>query len=143
MGNHRTALNHGYRALPGGSSLFKLLAKHRGVTSPSVRPPLTIKMILTWADAHHQRTGKWPNVNSGGIDGAQGETWSCIDAILRRGQRGVPGGTSLTQLLAERRGARNRQALPPFTIKQILVWADEHHKRTGQWPSLVSGIIAG
>ena len=30
---------------------------------------------------------------------------------------------------------------PPLTIKQILVWADNHHARTGEWSTTASGHI--
>ena len=29
------------------------------------RPPLTVKQILAWADAHRERTGHWPNCKRG------------------------------------------------------------------------------
>jgi hypothetical protein len=32
---------------------------------------------------------------------------------------------------------------PIFTKSQILAWADEHHTRTGSWPTLESGEIPG
>jgi hypothetical protein len=32
---------------------------------------------------------------------------------------------------------------PPLTVAQILAWADEHHRRTGKWPSANSGLVAG
>jgi len=32
-----------------------------GVNASGARkPPLSIKQILAWADAHHKRTGEWP-----------------------------------------------------------------------------------
>ena len=31
----------------------------------------------------------------------------------------------------------------PLTIKQILAWADAHHRRTGQWPKRSSGKVYG
>jgi hypothetical protein len=30
-----------------------------------------------------------------------------------------------------------------LTVDLILHWADEHHRRTGQWPILKSGLVAG
>src|SRR5436309_357023 len=60
----------------------------------------------------------------------------------RRGLRGLPGGSSLARLLAERRGVRNHLALPKMTIAGILAWADAHHARTGRWPGRASGAIA-
>ena len=88
---------------------------------------LTIQRILAWADAHHGRTGKWPSQQTGPIDASPGETWIAVDTALRKGNRGLIGGSSLARLLAKKRGVRNRLAMPPLTIEQILVWADTHH----------------
>lgn len=131
-----TALRVGVRTLPGGSSLARLLAKHRGVRNNKGLPPLTLEDILTWADAHYHRTGKWPQGKDGNIYDAAGETWLAMDKTLRHGRRGIPGGSSLAQLLAERRGVRMRNgaALPPLTPQDILAWADAHYRRTGKWP---------
>src|SRR5262249_33589248 len=73
------ALGQGRRGLPGGSSLAKLLAQHRGRRNQKDLPPLTGEQILAWADAHHQRTGQWPRANSGPVHGATGETWGAIN----------------------------------------------------------------
>jgi hypothetical protein len=32
---------------------------------------------------------------------------------------------------------------PPLTVAQILAWADEHRRRTGDWPRQSSGPVAG
>jgi hypothetical protein len=32
---------------------------------------------------------------------------------------------------------------PPLTVAQILAWADGHQARTGRWPTLNSGPVAG
>jgi hypothetical protein len=45
-------------------------------------------------------------------------------------------------LLAEHRGYRHPNFLPQLSCKQILVWADAHKQRTGQWPTQSSGPIA-
>jgi hypothetical protein len=105
-------------------------------------PPFTVEQILAWADAHHRRTRRWPIAGSGAIAEAPGETWAAVDAALRDGRRGQPGGSSLARLLGEQRGIRNRMALPPFTVEQILAWADAHFQRTGNWPRRSSGPIA-
>jgi hypothetical protein len=136
-----TALYDGLRGLPGGSSLARLLARHRGVPNLQALPRLTVAKVLAWADAHHRRTGQWPIKESGPIQGTRGETWKGIDRGLRRGLRGFPGGSSLARLLARRRGVRNLKDLPDLTESQILAWADSHHRRTGQWPSKKSGPI--
>src|SRR5215472_17467411 len=66
-------------------------------------PDFTISQILAWADAWYERTGKWPHDDSGRIPGALGVTWRAVDLALSRGHRGLPGGSSLAQLLWEKR----------------------------------------
>ena len=100
----------------------------------------TEEQILRWADAHHEQTGLWPKAESGDIPEAAGERWKNIDVALQQGQRGLPGGSSLPKLLAERRQVRHRFG-SPLTVEQVLTWADEHHKRTGSWPKADFGPI--
>jgi hypothetical protein len=98
--------------------------------------------ILAWADAHHERTDRWPQVYTGPVcNGPLGEKWRKLDNALRYGLRGLPGGSSLTQLLSQHRGVRNTQDLPPLTEAQILKWARAHYRRTGAWPNDQSGPI--
>src|SRR5260370_20843598 len=109
---------------------------------PSARRiKLTLARILAWADAHIRRTGAWPKVRSGPVIEAAGVSWLSVEQALRRGLPGLPGRSSLAQLLAERRGVRNRARLAPFTDEQILAWADAHFRRTGSWPTSGSGPI--
>jgi len=105
-------------------------------------PKYTPGKILFWADRHFERTGEWPDEFDGPIIDAPGETWKAVQIALSDGKRGLPGGSSLVRLLAERRGVRNRMDLPPLTARQILTWADAHLKRTGDWPTRKSGRIA-
>ena len=102
---------------------------------------MTLAQILGWADAHRARTGAWPVSTSGGIPDTGGETWHSVNNALRQGRRGLPGGFTLAQLLADQRAVRNRLDLPRLTIKQVLVWADAHWRRTGKWPKASSGPI--
>jgi hypothetical protein len=131
----RAALELGLRGLRGGSSMAKLLAKHRGVRNEKQLPRVTMSAIVRWADAHHRRTGSWPSVNSGPVLDAPGETWKAAHVALVQGLRGLPGGATLAGVLATRRGVRNHMALPPFTVEGILEWADSHLRRTGRWPT--------
>jgi hypothetical protein len=135
------ALRDGRRGLPGASTLAQFLAEKRKVRNIKRLPPLTEEKILSWADAHHQRTGTWPTLNSGRVTASDGDRWSAIAPALYAGRRGLPGGSSLAQLLAAHRGVRNPCAMPPFTPEQILAWADEHHARTLTWPTAKSGPI--
>ena len=130
------ALKDGLRGLPGGSSLIWFLHEHRGRHYGTTAPPLTIEQILAWADAYHRRTDEWPHERSKGpVPGAPRETWRRVGGALETGGRGLPHGWTLARLLTEHRGVRNHRGLPPLTEKQILRWADAHHRRTGEWPT--------
>ncbi len=107
------------------------------------KPVLTIAQVLAWADAHHERTGKWPHAMSGPVHEQPRETWRGIQASLMAGYRGFRGGTTLAQVLMKHRGVRNRGDLPTLSVRKILAWADAHHKRTGRWPNLRSGPVEG
>ena len=69
---------------------------------------MTRQQILAWADAHHRRTGAYPHVLAGPIEGAPGETWKAVQLALFEGLRVLPGGSSLSKLLKEHRGVINR-----------------------------------
>jgi hypothetical protein len=139
--NIDNALRYGLRGLPGGSSLAQLLTRHRGVRNAQDLPPLTPELILAWAQAHYRGTGAWPNDNSGPVRGEPGEVWNNVDAALREGRRGLPGHSSLAQLLAQRLGIRTRANIPPLSVTTILAWADAHHRRTGRWPTRRCGAV--
>ncbi len=136
------ALRHGLRGLPVGVCLARLLAARLGARNRTCLPRLSPELILVWAEGHFRRTGSWPTSQSGAVVEAPGENWKGIDTALGRGHRGLPGGSSLARLLAERRGVRNRASLPPLTRAQILAWAAAHCRRTGRWPMSDSGPIA-
>ena len=106
-------------------------------------PQLTLDHILSWADEYRRGTGTWPIVLSGPIAGSDGNTWSGVDTALRRGDRDPAGDSSLARLLADQRGVPNLHELPRLTIKRILSWARDHRGRTGTWPAVRSGPIAG
>jgi hypothetical protein len=135
------ALALGYRGMRGGDSLSRLLARHRGSNAADRAPRITLKQILQWADDHQRRTGRWPKVESGPIRGAPGENWKRVDNALRWGLRGLPPGSSLPMLLEQRRRVRNRKGAPPLFTRDILAWADAHHRRTGAWPTTDSGPV--
>jgi hypothetical protein len=105
--------------------------------------PLTVERVLAWADAHRLRTGRWPDTRSGRVRGARGQTWQALNLALARGCRGLPGGSSLARLLAQRRGRRNRARAPRLTARQVLAWADAHRARTGRWPTPTAGPVRG
>ena len=136
-----TALRNGIRGLPGGSSIARVLANHRGVRNRASIPDLTISRILRWADEHKRQTGHWPTIGSGRIADTPGETWAAVNRALQRETRGLTGGSSLFQLLARRRGIRHHPRLSPLSVTTILEWADAYKQRTGRWPNDRSGKI--
>jgi hypothetical protein len=101
---------------------------------PPRRPPLTVEQILTWADAHRERTGAWPIILSGPIAAASGESWVNVNQALEHGYRGLPGGSSLSRLLLEHRGGApgTRRQL---TYGLVLTWCDAWLDRTGAYPT--------
>src|SRR5471030_3092956 len=109
----------------------------------SVRPELTIAQILAWADGFHAATGRWPGVLEGPISSVLDVTWQAVDQALAKGMRGLPGGSTLAQLLAKERGLRNIKQLPRLSDRKILAWADTFHEQTQLWPHRDSGIIPG
>ncbi len=135
------ALQRGSRGLRGGTSLARLLAARRNKALNTNRLPRSQREILTLADEHFRRTGRWPTVESGRVIGAPGQTWRAIDKAMKRSDAEVRGFSSLAQLLTKRRGKRNTRHLPRLTIKQILEWADRHRRRTGKWPVHESGPV--
>jgi hypothetical protein len=102
------ALQRGARGLGSPITLADLLAIHRGARNRMRLSPLTETRILAWADAHFARTGQWPGGQSGPVYGAPGENWRAIEAALAQGHRGLPGGSSLYQLLRRHRGIEAR-----------------------------------
>lgn len=136
------AMRNARRGFKVETSLAQFLAEHRGVRNRGALSRLSVQQILVWADAHHDRTGRWPRAECGSIVDAPGEKWVNVDQALAKGIRGLPAGSSLAQLLAEQRGVRNIQNLPPLSVEAILAWADAHNARTGQWPRRSSGPIA-
>jgi hypothetical protein len=80
-----------------------LLAENRGVRNPLDLSSLTAEQILEWADAHHQKNGKWPHQRSGAVSGVPGEKWVNINAALSNGRRGLLGGSSLAKLIESKR----------------------------------------
>jgi len=139
--NISEALIYGYRGLPGGDTLARLLARCRGRRNPRGQPPLSVEQILSWADTHHQRHGRWPSAAAGVIPKTKGLTWRAVNLALRQGHRGLQGGSSLSRLLSEHRGKPLWASKPELSIEKILAWVEEHRRRTGQWPRVASGPV--
>jgi hypothetical protein len=140
--NVEQALVHCHRGFAGGSSIARLLAEKRGRRNQMALPDLTIPQILAWADAYRERTGTWPNRDSGPIPEAPGENWNKVAKTFQYGTRGIPRGSSIRRELVKHRGVQTRLDPPPFTIPQIVSWARAHEASTGRWPVRRSGPVA-
>ena len=105
------------------------------------RPPLAVAQILAWADAHHKQTGDWPTASAGPIPDDPDEKWLSVNAALRLGLRGLPGGDSLAQLLERERGVQTVRALPPLTEEKVCRWAEAHCRQRESWPTVESGPV--
>ncbi len=129
------------RGLVGPTSLAEVLERHRGVRNYKKLPDYRIEQILAWADHHRHIKGAWPLPTSGPIMNAPGETCRAVHAALHNGRRGLPGGSSLAQFLAEHRQYRNIHGLPRLSVKKVCAWADAYYHRCGRWPIATSGAI--
>lgn len=140
--NINMALRTGLRGLPGGMTLSRLLRREPGSDRNLNRPKLTYRRILEWADEYFWRHDRWPRFDSGRIPGSDGDAWSHIDASLKQGLRGLPGGLTLVKFLHRHRCAPYQErGESPLTERQILAWADAHFRRTGRWPTGGTGPV--
>src|SRR6516225_1055615 len=102
------------------------------------RPPLTRALILKWIN--RRKTGGLPAADSGPVVGQPGEDWRAINACLRLGLRGLPGGSSIARLLGEA-GLKPYRRDVPLTIEEIVNWLEGDHQETGKWPTRKSGTV--
>ena len=56
---------------------------------------------MKWATAYHKGHNEWPSVKSGEVESGHKTTWKNVDEYLKKGGRGLEGGSSLSQLLIE------------------------------------------
>ena len=126
-------LRDGNRGLPGGSSLFKLRKEY----NLGIEPDLTEEIIVKAMKDYHEEHGKYPSLKSGDASKYIGFkiTWTAIDACLREGFRGLPGGSSLAQLRKE----YNLGIEPDLTEDLIIKAMKDYHEEHGKYPSLKSG----
>jgi hypothetical protein len=135
-GSHTEVLRE---CVPELNDLPQEIGKRR---SQGWRAPLNIVQILKWADQYYKQHGDWPKQMSGLVSGTA-ETWSAVDQALPKGRRGLPGGSSLSLLLAQHRGVHYQHLSPKLSEEEILTWADEFFEQHGTWPRIGSGEIPG
>lgn len=137
------ALRLNRRGLRTGCTLAQFLIKHRGKRNVRHPPRLSLSIILRWADSHYERTGDWPSPGTGRVVEEPDENWNRINEVLRTGERGLPGRSSLANLLASRRPRLYAHKGIPLQRAEILKWAACHHELTGALPSRKSGPVRG
>lgn len=139
---YSNGLSLGLRGLPGGSSLAKLLSSRFGVRNCKSRPRLSKSGILELASYHRSIFNAWPNIASGEVKGGgQGDTWKIYDHCLREGQRGLPGGSSLAEILSEAYGAPLKINKKQTSEAEIVCLAKNHFTSNGYWPNKQSGPV--
>ena len=126
-----------------GMSLPRLLFEARGVRNRGCLPKLTVRQILAWTVAHYDRMRTWPTNLSGPILEAPGETWHGVDKALRTGGRGLPGDSSLFEVMVKAHRIRLHRRIPAPTTDQILDWAKSYFERHKKVPTQKSGRIPG
>lgn len=94
-------LRSGARCLPGNSSLSLLLEPWKAEIQGDIS--LSEFSIIRALEIFHEIYKKRPRYGSGQTDldlvpGMPNENWHAIDAALRKGSRGLPGGSSLLKL---------------------------------------------
>lgn len=137
-------LRDGGRGLPGGSSVAKLISSKHEHAHAKNRPELTYDFIIARASEYFDANSKYPAVRSGSVPGGHtGDTWFCYDQALREGLRGLPGGTSLKALFAERLGAVDHLRKPTLAFEHIVDLARQHKSLRGSRPSCASGDVLG
>lgn len=90
-------IRYGSRGLPGGSSLSKLKKKHFDIKE---KERLTEGMIVKAIEKYYDQNGRYPSKGDGDASEyfKDNETWRGINACLKQGNRGLPGGSSLSKL---------------------------------------------
>ena len=129
------ALIKGRRGMSGGSSLSKLLIKYD--LKPE-KPDLSEATIIAAAKKCLDCTGKLPSQHSGDASGHFGfpETWVSVDKALRKGSRGLPGGSALPKLLIAH-GLKSEK--PDLSEATIVEAAQVYLSRTGKLPGASIG----
>jgi hypothetical protein len=126
--------------MPEGAGILtnpsRSFAERRSGFRPAVsidggRANLSLEQVLAWADAHHAAHGSWPEMTSGDVAGVAGESWRAINHALALGLRGLPGDSSLAELLAEHRGAPAPDMGPQALADKIWAWEQEQFPITG------------
>lgn len=106
---------------------------------------LTEKDIVQACQAFYTAHGRYPSHKSGDATAFLGfqMTWSAINASLRQGCRGLPGGTTLFKLKLKQGWILERGAIETLTPSQIVSACREFQRTYGTLPHTQSGKRGG
>lgn len=130
------ALRRGGRGLPGGSSLPKLLKDRFGERNISNLHSLDESFVVDRVAEYFQANGKYPRFDdrSQVLNGHPGDTWKRYDSALRNGRRGLPGGSSVADLLERHFGVCNPMNMPELDERFIVDRLIQHKSEFGSLP---------
>jgi hypothetical protein len=130
------------KGLTAGMSLPRFLSLNTGAPYKYRKDELTEDFISERVNDYKIRTGYWPKHTSGKVHGgADGDTWAVYHHSLSRGKRGLPGGSSLADLLDRRFGVTNYHNKPNLSDDLIIRRAVSHFRYTDRWPTQHSGVV--
>ena len=98
--------NQGLRGFPGGYTLSDLRQKN-GLCDPYEFGQVSENKIISWMRQFEEKTGKWPKQSDKEVWEKDEEgkwraiprlNWSALELWLRQGMRGLPGGSTVSQL---------------------------------------------
>jgi hypothetical protein len=129
-----SAFRNGIRGLPKSSLSIHLAS--RGVLNRNGKRVLQGEAeVWKVAQAWYKKHGEWPSAGDPRkISELPGYTWAAIDSLLRRGGKGLPGGSSISVLLASK-GVINLNSKADLTEDKIWKVAQGWHKKHGEWPT--------
>lgn len=122
-------LDRGGRGLPGGTSLAELRRKITGEQYSRKFEQLSEECIWKWMQEYKEMNGKYP-VQNERSECPDGSKWIAINASLRQGSRGLPGGSSL-QILRIKMTGESQKIL---SEEAIWKWMQDYFVNYGDWP---------
>ena len=138
-------LRRGNRGLPGGSSVAAEVEEVRislGL-APKARESLSVERVREAIAGHQATHGKYPTADSG-LDEGLGCTYGTLNNMLKLGQRGLPGGSSLSREVAAVRAAAGEPVAArtsPLTVERVRRLIRVYHAKHGRIPNQASGPV--
>jgi hypothetical protein len=130
-----SALTHCSQGITAKSSIAKLISKHLGVRYKGDLPDFSEEKIVEWAKKYFLVHNKYPSIRTKPSDWLpEGETWIALDIALKRGTRGLPGGSSVAKLFEKYFGIRNKTNIPKISEQCIIDYMIVFKDKYGYFP---------